>query len=162
MDPDRSTLCAHCRKPATMKCGGCIGAPQFRMDELFEAVYCDGMCQKAHWPDHKTHCKAMKQRKVLFRGARLLKVVILTYREVLYDIYITRVEFSEGYLQIHQKLRSIRTRSRRGPFPSEMATGLENKEVILALNQCTTAMALLVRLTRKLFVSKFHSLSKVT
>lgn len=162
MDPDRSTFCAHCRKPATMKCGGCIGAPQFRTDELFKAVYCDGMCQKAHWPDHKTHCKAMKQRKILFRGARLLKVAILTYREVLYDIDITRVEFSEGYLQIHQKLRSLRTRSRRGPFPSEMATKLENKEAVLAFNQCTTAMALLGRLTRKLFVSKFHSLTKVT
>ena len=132
------------------------------MDERFNTVYYDGMCQKAHWPDHKTHCKAMKQRKILFRGARLLKVAILTYREVLYDINITRVEFSEGYLQIHQKMRSIRARGRRGPFPSEMANKLENKEAVLAFNQCTTAMALLGRLTRKFFVSKFHSLSKVT
>ncbi|RYP59344.1 hypothetical protein DL771_010909 [Monosporascus sp. 5C6A] len=92
----------------------------------------------------------MQQRKKLLRAAMILKAALLTYREAVYDIDLTKIEFQDGVLYLYQNQRSVTARSRRGPFPSHLTTNIEHKEAALANNQCTTAMALLGRLTRKL------------
>jgi hypothetical protein len=89
-------------------------------------------------------------RKKLLRTANILKAALLTYKEVVYDIDLTKIEFQDGVLCLHQNQRSITARSKRGLSPGHLTTNIEHREAALVNNQCTTAMALLGRLTRKL------------
>ena len=74
----------------------------------------------------------------------------MTYREIVYDIDLTKIEFQGGVLCLYQSRRSIIAQSKRGLFPGHLTTDVEHREAALAINQCTTAMPLLRRLTRKL------------
>jgi hypothetical protein len=67
-----------------------------------------------------------------------------------YDVDLTKIEFQDGFLCLYQNQRSITSRSKRGLFPVHLTTNIAHKEAALANNQCTTAMALLGHLTRKL------------
>ena len=68
----------------------------------------------------------------------------------MYDVDLTKIEFQDGVLCLYQNQRPITTRSKRGLFPGHLTTNMDYKQAALANNQCTTAMALLGRLTRKL------------
>lgn len=133
-----------------MRCAGCLDAPEYRPGDSVGVVYCNSDCQKGHWPNHKAHCRALKHRKNLLRTANILKAALLTYREVAYDIDLTKIELKDGTLYLYQNQRPITARAKRGPFPLNLTTNIEHKEAALANNQCTTAMALLGPLTRKL------------
>ena len=140
--------CVNCGTDAKLWCSLCKDAPEYQPGDSVGSVYCNRECQKAHWSSHKVHCRALGQRKKLLRTANILKAALLTYREVVYDVDLTKIEFKDGVLCLNQ--RSITTRSKRGLFPGHLTTNIEHKEAALANNQCTTAMALLGRLTRKL------------
>ena len=68
----------------------------------------------------------------------------------MYDVDLTKIEFQDGILCLYQNQRPITARSKRGLFPVHLTTNIDHKEAALANNQCTTAMALLGLLTRKL------------
>jgi hypothetical protein len=142
--------CGSCGTGATMKCVGCMDAPEYQPGDCVGSVYCNRDCQKAHWPEHKANCRTLGQRKKLLRTANILKAAILTYREVVYDVDLTKIEFNEGVLCLYQNRRAITALAKRGLFPDHLTTNIEYKEAALANNQCTTAMALLGPLTRKL------------
>lgn len=152
--PPALSGCANCGADATMRCAGCADAPEYHPGDSFRAVYCDHDCQRGHWPNHRVHCKAMQQRKKLLRAASILKAALLIYREADYDIDLTKIDFQDGVLCLHQKQTLVTARSKRGPFPSHINACIEHKEAALAHNQCTTAMALLGRLTRKLLAGE--------
>ena len=137
-----------------MRCAVCKDAPEYRPGDSVGVVYCNRDCQKAHWSKHKAHCRAMGQRKKLLRAANILKAALLTYREVVYDIDLTKIQLQDGVLCLHQNQRAITARSKRGLFPVHLTTNVDHKEAALANNQCTTAMALLGRLTQKLLKGK--------
>ena len=149
--------CANCGTDATMRCQGCMNAPEYQPGDSVGSVYCNRDCQKGHWSNHKAHCRALGQRKKLLRTANILKAALLTYREVVYDIDLTKIQFQDGVLCLHQNQRSITTRSKRGLFPVHLTTNIDHKEAALANNQCTTAMALLGRLTQKLLEGETDS-----
>jgi hypothetical protein len=142
--------CAKCGEDATMRCAGCTDAPEYLPGDSVGIVYCNRDCQKGHWSDHKAYCRALGQRRKLLRAASILKAALLTYREVVYDVDLTKIEFRDGVLCLYQNQKSITARSKRGLFPDHLTTNIEYKEAALANNQCTTAMALSGRLTRRL------------
>lgn len=142
--------CASCGSDASTRCAGCIGAPEYKSGDAANTIYCDRECQRAHWNTHKDQCKTLQQRKKLLRAAEILKATLLTYREATYDVELTGVHYKDGVLLLHQNQRSITTRIKRGPFPNHLVANAQHKEAILAHNSCTTAMALLGRMTRKL------------
>ena len=150
MAPAPLAQCANCGANATMRCAGCIDAPEYHPGDSIGSVYCNRDCQKGHWSNHKARCRALGQRKKLLRTGIILKAALLTYREVLYDIDLTKIEFRDGALCLYQNQRPITARSKHGLFPGHLTTNIEYREAALANNQCTTAMALLGRLTRKL------------
>lgn len=127
-----------------------MDAPEYDPGDSLGAVYCNSDCQKGDWPNHKAQCRALKHRKKLLRTASTLKAALLTYREVNYDIDLTKIELKDGILYLYQNQRPMTAPAKRGPFPLNLTTNIEHKEAALATNQCTTAMALLSGLTRKL------------
>ncbi|KAK4158408.1 hypothetical protein C8A00DRAFT_39382 [Chaetomidium leptoderma] len=141
------TKCARCGADATSWCAGCVDAPEYQPGDAASVVYCGRDCQKDHWPDHKARCRAMRQRHKLLQAAKILKRAFLTYREVVFDLDLTKIEFRDGILYLHQKPT---VRRKRCIFPSHLVNNPEHREAALANNQCTTAIALLGRLTRKL------------
>ena len=43
--------CSYCDGPARLRCSGCGG----------NAKYCDEACQRAHWLEHKSDCRSLKE-----------------------------------------------------------------------------------------------------
>jgi hypothetical protein len=74
-----------------------------------------------------------------------------------YDVDLTKIEFKDGILYLYQKQRAITGPSKRGLFPIHLTTNIKHREAALANNQCTTAMALLSRLTRKLLAGEIKA-----
>ncbi|KAM5509996.1 set domain-containing protein 5 [Fusarium oxysporum f. sp. phaseoli] len=135
---------------ATMRCAGCIDAPNYHPGDSNTVVYCSRDCQTKHWTDHKSHCRVMKQRKKLLRAANLLRAALLTYREVRYDIDLTKIEAKDGTLYLYQNQRIATSHIKWRLFPEHLTSNVQHREAALTINQCTTATALLSRLTRKL------------
>jgi hypothetical protein len=150
MAPAYLTQCESCGADAPMRCTGCMDAPEYRPGDSVGSVYCSRDCQKGHWSDHKAHCRALGQRKKILRTAKILRAALLTYGELVYDVDLTKIELQDGVLCLYQNQRPFNARSKRGHFPRDLTTNIDHKEAALANNQCTTAMALLGRLTRKL------------
>ncbi|KEF50984.1 uncharacterized protein A1O9_12961 [Exophiala aquamarina CBS 119918] len=150
MAPVYLAKCANCGTDASLKCTRCMDAPEYEPGDSVDIVYCNRECQREHWPNHKAYCRDLGQRKKLLRTAKILKAALLTYREVMYDVDLTKIELQDGVLYLHQHQRSITARSQRRLFPDHLTTNINHKEAALANNQCTLAMALLGRLTRKL------------
>ncbi|RSL51721.1 hypothetical protein CEP54_011274 [Fusarium duplospermum] len=144
------SACAHCGKEATMLCSSCQDVPEYMPGDAPGAVYCNRECQKAHWPIHKAQCIILRRRKVVLRAAKTLKAVLIVYRETVFDMELTKVEFQDDTLFIHQKMRDIEDRAKRGPFPSDATNNVDHKEAVLLNSQCTMAVSLLCPLTRKL------------
>ncbi|KAH6668648.1 hypothetical protein F5X68DRAFT_52683 [Plectosphaerella plurivora] len=156
MAVDTPQRCAACGNIATTSCAGCTGAPKYHPNDALGVVYCDQACQKQDWPRHKDHCRILQQRKKLLRAATLLKKALLTYRTVLYDLHLNKVELDGDILWLHQ---TPSRRPMRGLFPEHVTANPDHREAALAANQCTASMALLGRMTRKLLAdvpSKFE------
>ena len=149
--------CASCETDATMKCGDCMNAPEYQFSESVDSVYCNRDCQKRHWSNHKIRCRVLRQRKKLLRIVNILKTALLTYKKVVYDMDLTKIEFQNEVFCFYQNQRLIIVRSKRDFFPSHLTTDIEHKEATLANNQCTTIMALLNCLTRKLLENETSS-----
>ncbi|KAJ5795448.1 uncharacterized protein N7518_003988 [Penicillium psychrosexuale] len=92
----------------------------------------------------------MQQRKLLFRAALILKAAMLAYRETVYDVDLTKIEYRDGVLYLHQNQRPVSSLSKRGPFPNHITDIIDHKEAALLKSQSTAAMSLLGPLTRKL------------
>lgn len=93
-------------------------------------------------------------RTKIHRIATLLKAVMLAYREVVYDMDITDITSKDGmfrFIQINHKGNNCLHRV-HAPFPTNITTNPEHKEVALLFEQGTAAMALLSRLTKKLLM----------
>lgn len=148
--PSYLSSCVNCGSEAKQNCAGCLDVPEYHPGDSVSVFYCGRDCQKKHWPSHKPHCTAMRQRRKLFRAALVLKTALLTYREVCYDVPLTKIELRNGTLHLHQRPQGIATPCIRSPFPDHLTTNTKHREAALTVNQCTTAMALLGRLTRKL------------
>ncbi|KGO44271.1 Zinc finger, MYND-type [Penicillium expansum] len=135
-------------------CLGCSHAPEYQSGDSRVVFYCSRECQMGDWPNHKDFCKNMQKRKILLRAAQILKAAMLAYRETVYDVDLTKIEYRDGVLYLHQNQRPVSSQSKRGPFPNHMTDNIEHKEAALVKSQSTAAMALLGPLTRKLLRGK--------
>ena len=142
--------CANCGVDATMKCTGCVDAPEYQVGDSASTMYCNSACQTTHWPTHKSRCRSLGKRKKLLRAAKILKAALLTYTEIVFDDDLKKIECLDGVLYLHHNRNPDADRLKRGLFPDHLTTNVEHKEAALAYNQCSTAMALLGRLTREL------------
>jgi hypothetical protein len=146
------TRCANCGTLASIRCSGCMDAPEYESREAFGVVYCNRDCQTTRWLNQKAQCNAMQGRKKLLRIATILKATLLAYRECIFDVDIERIGFREGALWL--QLGSAQDRPCHTHFPNHLTANVEYKEAALANNQCTLAMALLGPLARHLLAGR--------
>lgn len=154
MTPKALAKCAKCETKAKTMCLGCSHAPEYQSGDSRVVFYCSHKCQIMDWPKHKAYCKNMQRRKLLFRAALILKAAMLAYRETVYDVDLTKIEYRDGVLYLHQNQRPVSSLSKRGPFPNHITDNIDHKEAALLKSQSTAAMSLLGPLTRKLLGGK--------
>lgn len=152
MDPRILNKCAACGEPATMCCAGCRDAPEYIRGDAQNTFYCDRACQHEGRNSHKKKCRNLARRIALYRAGHVLRTALLSYREMFFDLDLTKIESSDGILWLHQILKE---RVLRRGFPDNLKGNIEYKEAALLTNQCTLATALLSGLTRKLLSGMF-------
>ncbi|KAE8406207.1 hypothetical protein BDV37DRAFT_243410 [Aspergillus pseudonomiae] len=72
--------CAHCQSPATKRCSGCSGAPEYDDEIPGPTLYCSSACQTQDWVEHRAKCKQLQARKSLSRAANLLQAILYRIR----------------------------------------------------------------------------------
>lgn len=154
MAPKPPVECAKCGTETKTICSGCSHAPEYQSGDSRVVFYCSRECQTLDWPNHQDYCENMQQRKILLRAAQVLKAAMLAYRETVYDVDLTKIEYRDGVLYLHQSQRSVSSQSKRGPFPNHLTDNIDHKEAALVKSQSTAATALLGPLTRKLLGGK--------
>ena len=147
--------CANCGVQATLRCTGCLDAPQYQSDEPVDVFYCKRTCQTIDWPHHKAQCNVMQNRKKMLRVATILKATALAYRECVFNFDIESVDFRNNVLRIHQRKNPNRTYLTK--FPSKLTDNAGHKEAALLNRQSTLTMCLLGPLARKLLKGKHTS-----
>jgi hypothetical protein len=145
-----SSNCASCGNGARLRCVGCLDAPEYQPGDATTTNYCSSTCQKKDWPQHKARCRALSRRSKLLRAARIAKAALLTHREVFWDIDLKEIELRDGFLCLRQRLKHPSSQFKFVRFPEHLTTNVEYKEAALLNNQCTSAMALLGPLVRKM------------
>ncbi|KAL1954223.1 hypothetical protein VTO42DRAFT_1503 [Malbranchea cinnamomea] len=100
-NPLNSGPCAHCAKPATKKCGGCLTSPSYNRDDPRPTFYCSAECQKSGWKDHKAECTRRQLRKSLARAAELLKDILYRIQLHATILRIKRLEVNGSTVTIY-------------------------------------------------------------
>ncbi|KAG5749865.1 hypothetical protein H9Q72_007187 [Fusarium xylarioides] len=140
--------CAHCGNASTVGCSHCVGAPEYHDGDAVTTFWCSSECQAAHEPTHQEYCYNLQQRKTLLRTSKLLKAALLAYKEVVYDIHVTRIEHDEDNGTL--VLTHTPNRIERHPFPSHLTGTEDHKQAALLVNQCTMSISLLGPMARGL------------
>ncbi|KAF5685505.1 beclin 1 [Fusarium denticulatum] len=123
-------------------------SPEYHDGDAATTFWCSPECQAAHEPTHQEYCYNLQRRKTLLRTTKLLKAALLAYKEVVYDIHVTRIEHDEDNGTL--VLTHTPNRNERHPFPSHF-TGIEDhKQAALLVNQCTMSISLLGPMARGL------------
>ncbi|PWY83853.1 hypothetical protein BO94DRAFT_599308 [Aspergillus sclerotioniger CBS 115572] len=149
MSPPSGT-CANCSKPTHLQCAACKDAPEHTPGDASRTFYCSRDCQKAHRPAHKDHCKTMLHRKKLLRTAIILKAAFLGYREIEFDVELSKIEQRGRFLYLSDNQKNLNIPPKRGPFPEHLTTNPEHREAALTWFQCLAACCLSSRLMKKL------------
>ncbi|KAF5681761.1 beclin 1 [Fusarium circinatum] len=89
-----------------------------------------------------------KACKLTLTCSKLLKAALLAYKEVVYDIHVTRIKHDEvnGTLV----LTHTPNRIERHPFPNHLTSIEDHKQAALLVNQCTMSISLLGPMARGL------------
>lgn len=90
----------------------------------------------------------------------MLKAALLAYRRVNFDLHLTKVAFENGCLNLCRRPDPPKMLGVYGPFSMGIVADDKFREAALANNQCTTAMALASRLSRKLLEGSSHSIDE--
>ena len=73
--------CAHCKGAATLACSSCKSSPALDGDAGI-AHYCNALCQKSDWVNHKRTCRRLQDRTSLFRVAMTSQQLYYMFREL--------------------------------------------------------------------------------
>ncbi|KAF5982155.1 hypothetical protein FBULB1_4405 [Fusarium bulbicola] len=89
-----------------------------------------------------------KACKLTLTCSKLLKAALLAYKEIVYDIHVTRIKHDEvnGTLV----LTHTPNRIERHPFPNHLTSIEDHKQAALLVNQCTMSISLLGPMARGL------------
>ncbi|KAF5002171.1 hypothetical protein FGRMN_547 [Fusarium graminum] len=123
----------------------CLDAPEYAPGDSADTFYCSRECQTEDWPNHKKKCNNLKRRKSLVRAVKLLKATFIAYREVMFDLHVTKIKTCGRALVV------AHDRKRLGwpaGFPGHLISNSEHKEAVLVKSMAWNSLSLLVPMTR--------------
>jgi hypothetical protein len=91
--------CAHCKKLATTRCIGCLGAPIYDQIIITSTFYCSKDCQVADRQRHKSECRKLQARKSHARAAQLLQAIFYQIRSHAYPKQMDTAIFNYIYVE---------------------------------------------------------------
>ncbi|KUJ14539.1 uncharacterized protein LY89DRAFT_736570 [Mollisia scopiformis] len=145
----QAQLCAHCQKPANLHCTRCKDTP-ILADDIQPAVYCSSECQRASWPTHKSICKRLKMRKMVYRAGDILQEMFYMFREHVFNKRVFKIEYKEGKMFIFDDQKPERFPDDEmmachvpGPFPHSMCKADEDRKALRTHMACSDAVAYL-------------------
>lgn len=144
--------CAQCHQYATKSCSACNGARDQNGGRVNTQWYCGTECQKAHWPNHRSACKAAPARRMLYRAGSTLQMALFMYREKFFDKFIETVERRDGEVILVEGWYSP---DLFYPFPDFCFHSEDEKRAALLFRCCEDALTWM----HKLILSMLQGLS---
>ncbi|KAL8833231.1 MAG: hypothetical protein Q9170_004395 [Blastenia crenularia] len=130
-----SRQCARCGKPASKSCAACQNAPGEILGSHGSIWYCGADCQRDDWVQHKSTCRILASRKVLYRAAETAQELFYVYREIAFDKLIVKVERKKGEMILHEG----HYEECFVPFPAALFPDEKDKKAVLAYLACGDA-----------------------
>lgn len=133
-------LCVQCNQPAHQQCSGCKGLPAHDDKKYDPPYYCGAECQKLHRPRHKTTCRAMQQRRAVYRIGSILQPLFYTWAEINWYYPISKVTRTGNCLHVDARPSAPGHQNHVftfGPFPATDIVPLRYKNAILSAFQCS-------------------------
>lgn len=150
---ERSTArCSNCGKHAIRTCMGCKNAPRYG-DFPRNIVYCNSSCQKLDWKNHKTACKKLQARKILYRAADTIQRAWYVFREHTFDNNIKKIEEDGKFLRLIDGPYDADIPKIGGhffPFPNALVKNERDKKAILTVTMCDDAVGYLHKFIKEL------------
>ena len=138
MVASQSGLCARCHKDTKKFCARCKWtSDNFPGVEVTKTYYCHTACQKEDWINHRTVCKAIQERKSLYRIGLIVQNVFYKFRERVFDQLIVKVEREKDVTYLYEGLYS----STLVPFPSELFPDEQERNAVLVHLSCGDSVA---------------------
>lgn len=131
--------CSNCPENATHTCKGCKGMPNATDGQTSSTWYCGAECQKAHWSEHKTQCKAAQARQALYRAGAVLQQMFYLYTKITYMWNPGRIERTGTTWLIHTRVH--KGTSQLVPFPYEIVPDVQDQEALLTFQSCNSAVS---------------------
>lgn len=133
-------ICAYCDRPGALsRCAGC----QITIDShtISGETYCGEICQKSHWPKHKSTCLA---RQNLYRAVSILYDIFLMVKENTYPIQLASAQEQHGILVTKEgpwEEAACAGKMAIRPFPRELTSSKERFRAVLLSADCDAMMA---------------------
>ena len=131
--------CLNCLKSATHTCKGCKAMPNVTDGQVSSAWYCGAECQKAHWAEHKTQCKAAQARQSLYRAGAVLQQIFYLYCKIAWMWNPGRIEKIGTTWLIHTSEHT--GTSLMTPFPYAIVPDVQDQEALLTYQSCSSAVS---------------------
>ncbi|KAE8142310.1 hypothetical protein BDV38DRAFT_278475 [Aspergillus pseudotamarii] len=162
--PSSARSCAHCHSPATKRCSGCLGAPEYDEAILEPTLYCSPTCQTQHWIEHKIKCKQLQARKSLSRAATLFQAVLYRIRLHAHTIQ-SAIGHMDGSRVILRPVKEVTPKAYRplGPPSIELKGGDQRVfDAIVMMGSCTEAIMFLYVFVRDILSSLCSRIEELT
>lgn len=92
----------------------------------------------------------MAARKKLLRVAAVCRTAVLGYRELEFDVELSKVEIRGNTLYLYVNQKDLSIAPKRGPFPEHLTSSPQHREAALSWFFCFASQALLSVLLPKL------------
>lgn len=131
--------CSKCKKPASLTCKACKDTPSATDGQPSSTWYCGPECQKAHWTEHKSQCKAGQARQALYRAAIIAKKMFYAFMKITFMWNPGRIEKIGKTWLIHPKIYT--GTSQIVQFPYDIVPDVHDQEALLTYQSCNTAVS---------------------
>lgn len=136
--------CSVCSAVANLVCKACKGAPD-GSEGVLGVYYCGSTCQKVGWGEHKTFCKAAKERRAVYRAGEIARQLHYTFNRNSWMWPIARAEKTDDTWWVNDG-EPTTSKSAVIPFPSAMFPDIKDQRAMLSFNSCNGAVAFLHQL----------------
>lgn len=149
--------CASCSKPAFNCCAACRNAPTDDLGKLGSTWYCGVGCQSEDWVHHKSTCKGLMARKILYRAGKTIQALFYVYRKVAFDKLIIRVEREGNSLILYEGEYLGQHEQCFIPFPATLLPDENEKLAVLTYLACGDAYMYMDVILKTMLEGKYFS-----